>query len=153
MAATAPHCERQNRPCPGEVAETLDARAGQYLIKVTKTPFGMRVQHYGAPRVVDVVPRSAAAETGVRCGWVVTAIDNMAVDASTWQDAFNNAFVPFIVKFDTTAASASDPPPVAGPPLGERVLRDDGAAGQSRVCPQAPAPARAPIARRWGDAA
>ena len=63
----------------------------------------MGVQNHGPPRVVAVMPGSASDETGVRCGWVVTAIDNMAVDASTWQDAFNNALVPFIVKFDTTA--------------------------------------------------
>ena len=143
--ATAPHCAMPSRPCPGGVAETLDANAGQYLVKVVKRPFGMRVQHHGPPRVVDVQPRSAAAETGVRCGWVVTAIDNLAVDSSTWLDAFTNALVPFIVKFDTTAARVPEPLPAAGPPLGERVLGDDGASGRSRAWPQAPAPARASI--------
>ena len=68
--------------------------AGQYRVMVVKRPFGMAVQNHGLPRVVDVQPWSAAAETAVRCGLVVTAINDLAVDFSTWLKAFTMAEIP-----------------------------------------------------------
>lgn len=98
-----------SRPCPQEVVEPLDANdplrgvAGKCLVKVVERPFGMLVANPGLPRVTDVKPASAAAGAGVRIGWVVTAIDNLAVDSSTWEGAFRETLVPFIVAFDTKA--------------------------------------------------
>ena len=98
-----------SRPCPQEVVEPLDANdplrgvAGKCLVKVVERPFGMLVANHGLPRVTDVKPASAAAGAGVRIGWVVTAIDNLAVDSSTWKGAFRETLVPFIVAFDTKA--------------------------------------------------
>ena len=100
-----------SRPCPRpqEVVEPLDANdplrgvAGKCLVTVVERPFGMLVANHGPPRVIDVKPASAAAGAGVRIGWVVTAIDNLAVDSSTWKGAFRETLVPFIVAFDTKA--------------------------------------------------
>ena len=126
----------------------------------------MTVQNHGLPRVVDVQPWSAAAETEVRCGLVVTAINDLAVDSSTWLKAYTEALVPFTMTFGTEApllvgeaddpdwtadpnlaahlvgeaeiaARTPEPPPAAGPPAGVLVLRDDGASS-SRARPQAP---------------
>eukprot|EP00928_Gymnodinium_smaydae_P011438 TRINITY_DN14221_c0_g1_i1.p1 TRINITY_DN14221_c0_g1~~TRINITY_DN14221_c0_g1_i1.p1 ORF type:complete len:387 (-),score=91.33 TRINITY_DN14221_c0_g1_i1:195-1355(-) len=84
----------------GEGPLTADKK--RYRVMVVKKPFGMNVQVNVVPRVVDVLPGYPAEKAGVRRGYVLTAVNDVAVNASTWYTAWQQAQVPCTLTFDTT---------------------------------------------------
>ena len=71
-----------------------------YDVTITEKPFGIEVNTSGtATTVVSVVPESPAAAMRVRIGDILLAINGTVVDAKSWNKVFNEATLPFVVRF------------------------------------------------------
>jgi len=81
-----------------------------YRVMVVKRPFGMNVQVHQVPRVVEVLPGSAAEQAGVKRGFVVKSVNDVPVDANSWASAWQQAAMPFILAFDTDVPVHKDNP-------------------------------------------
>lgn len=73
----------------------------RYRVMVTKKPYGMNVQVNTLPRVVEVLPGYPAEAAGVRRGFVLTAVNDVPVDAENWFEEYQSASLPFTLTFDT----------------------------------------------------
>jgi len=81
-----------------------------YRVMVVKRPFGMNVQVHQVPRVVEVLPGSAAERAGVKRGFVLKSVNDAPVDAESWAAAWQHAEMPFILAFDTDVPLQKDNP-------------------------------------------
>lgn len=79
----------------------MTADKHDYRVMVVKRPFGMNVQVNKVPRVVEVLPGSAAERAGVKAGFVLTHVQEQKVDKDTWFDAWQHAPLPAVLTFDT----------------------------------------------------
>lgn len=68
---------------------------------VVKKPYGMNVQVNVVPRVIVVLPGSAAEAAGVKRGYVLTHVNDAPVDGDTWFDAWSELKLPGVLTFDT----------------------------------------------------
>ena len=69
-----------------------------YDVTITEKPFGMAVNTSGTA-TVSVLPESPAAAMRVRIGDILLAINGTVVDAKSWNKVFNEATLPFVVRF------------------------------------------------------
>ena len=70
-----------------------------YDVTITEKPFGMAFNTSGTATVVSVLPESLAAAMRVRIGDILLAINGTVVDAKSWNKVFNEAKLPFVVRF------------------------------------------------------
>lgn len=82
----------------------------RYRVMVTKKPYGMNVQVNKVPRVIEVLPGFPAEAAGVRRGFVLTEVNDVAVDAETWFEEYQSAQLPFTLTFDTKVPVQPDNP-------------------------------------------
>jgi len=79
----------------------VSADPRRYRVAVSADVFGMNIQAYRLPRVVEVLPGFPAEACGVRKGFVLTEVNDEAVDVSTWFEAVQKAQKPYTLTFDT----------------------------------------------------
>mmetsp|Transcript_84701 Transcript_84701/g.196935 ORF Transcript_84701/g.196935 Transcript_84701/m.196935 type:complete len:483 (-) Transcript_84701:129-1577(-) len=72
----------------------------RYRVMVVKKPYGMNVQVNTVPRVVEVLPGSPAEAAGIRPGFVLTEVNEVAVDMKNWFEQYQAAKLPFTLTFD-----------------------------------------------------
>lgn len=107
-----------------------------YRVQVTKKPYGLNIQAFSEPRVVEVLPGYPGEAAGIRPSFVLTEVDDEPVNATTWFTKYQSAKLPFSLTFDTDApvqknnpyfkipgpedVGAFDEGPVRPPPGAER---------------------------------
>merc|ERR1719313_2220574 len=119
--------------CPPPSKEAGGVGSGDehnYRTLVKKRPFGMNVQVNVLPRVIEVLPGSPAEAAGVKRGFVLTAVNEKAVNASNWFDVWQNAPTPCTLTFDTNVPLHKDNPffsesPSAGAPTQAPEVADE----------------------------
>jgi len=79
----------------------VSANKNKIRTMVIKKPYGMNVQVNVVPRVIDVLPGSAAEAAGVKRGYVLTHVNDAPVEGDTWFDAWSEVKLPGILTFDT----------------------------------------------------
>jgi C-terminal processing protease CtpA/Prc len=103
--------------CPPQASKghgPMSVDEHNYRVLVVKKPFGMNIQvnHNGnsVPRVVDVLPGSAAEAAGVRRGFVLTHVQEKPVTAENWHDEWNKAAPPCTLTFDISMPAHGNNP-------------------------------------------
>merc|ERR1712032_387019 len=66
-----------------------------------KKPFGMNIQVFKLPRVVEVLPGYPAEKAGVKKGFVLVEVNGQPVDAQKFQAAIDECKPPCLLMFDT----------------------------------------------------
>merc|ERR1712228_324007 len=66
-----------------------------------KKPFGMNIQVFKLPRVVEVLPGYPAEKAGVKKGYVLIEVNDKPVDAQTFSNAIDACKPPCLLAFDT----------------------------------------------------
>jgi S1-C subfamily serine protease len=111
----------------------LSADKHNYRILVVQRPFGMNVQVNVLPRVIDVLPGSAAERAGVKRGFVLTHVNDQPVDSKTWFNAWQKAPTPSTLTFDTNVTVREDNPFFNGSAEKYTASASSGAAAQPGV--------------------
>lgn len=125
------NCPRRAKQGPQGGPGPLAAHKHNFTAKLTKRPFGANIQGHVLPRVVEVLPGSAAEAEGVKAGFVLTHIDDMAVSVRSWFDIWQNSPIGTVLTFDTSIPLHENNPYVEGGYIGKRtatapLLADDG---------------------------
>jgi len=105
--------------CPLNSTKHTGALAGKgalsnsthrYRVMVHQRPYGMNVQVNVVPRVIDVLPGSAAEAAGVKVGFVIIEVNDKPVNGSNWFDEWEKAPKPSTLTFDTSMPLHKDNP-------------------------------------------
>ena len=70
-----------------------------YDVIISEKPFGILVSRSVTASVLSISPESPAAATRVGIDDILLAIDGTIVDAESWNEMFEEAQVPFVVRF------------------------------------------------------